>query len=778
MSAFESSYKSLLQGVSQQIPKERLPGQVSAQLNMMSDPVTNLRRRPGTQFVRTDAFGTVDATKIKTWFTDISGERCHVALNCLTGVLRLYDASWNIVHTYAAQTYLQADPEKIQAASVGNEFFLCNTNISPSTAGSLGGPNPSNNGFFYVVAGSFSRAYTVTITTTTWYGGSNTYSYTTPSGTTAGDAALSTPEYIATQLANQITAGGVYGVTLISSYLHVYKAGATSFTVNTSSGSSYLIASKDMYLPLPSMLPAQLPSSADGIICRTGALELPQYYKYVHAKTSWLESAAYGSPTSIIDMPISIFWTGTIWDMSTAAFEGRLAGDTKSNPSPAFIDYGITGISTCQGRFVVLAGPQVCMSSTENPRRFYRSTITSIVDSDTIGVGSAMNNSAAYRHAIQFQKDLLLFSESYQALVPMGNTVLSPRTAAVLPTSGHEVDTTAVPIVIGRTVMYSSPRSETFFGVMEMAPSPYTDSQYVSQDATPHLPKYMGGRCRFSVASSIAGMALFAPSGDVNSLIVYEYMWDGDNKVQQAWHTWTFEYPVASAHFAFDKIVITHAQNGQLLFSTIDPKAGALTFAAGRRPFMDLWHSGTVAGYSMDIRSDLLAFDPTFIDKLSITNLSGALAGEHIGSTKIDANTIETVRSFEAGDVAIGVTYESLFSPTPPQVRDQNDVVISTNKATLLRFLLGTKNSAEYLVTVFDSNTEDTPEDINNGTLTWSSQELELGRGLYSTDAVSIIPCRTNAASTTLEVSTSKHGELNLTSLEYVMRYHQKIKRR
>lgn len=50
MSTFESSYKSLLQGVSQQIPSERLPGQLTSQLNMLSDPVTGLRRRPGVEF--------------------------------------------------------------------------------------------------------------------------------------------------------------------------------------------------------------------------------------------------------------------------------------------------------------------------------------------------------------------------------------------------------------------------------------------------------------------------------------------------------------------------------------------------------------------------------------------------------------------------------------------------------------------------------------------------------------------------------------------------------
>lgn len=775
MSTFESSFKSLLQGVSQQIPKERLPGQVTAQLNMMSDPVTNLRRRPGSQFQRADSFGTVDPLKIKTWFTDVSGERCHVVLNTLTGVLRLYDPSWNILHTYAAQSYLQGIPEDIQAASVGNEFFLCNTTANPAVAGSLGGPVPTQNGFFYVVAGSFSRAYTVTIS---WNGGSNTFTYTTPSGTTAGDAALSTPEYITAQLITQIAATGIYGYSSVSSYAHVWKTGATAFTVNTSSGSSYMVASKDMYVPQPSFLPAQLPSSADGMICRVGALEMPQYYKYVHASTSWLETAAYGSPTSITGMPISIFWNGSAWSMSTAAFEGRLAGDEKSNPNPAFIEYGITGVSTYQGRLVILAGPQVCLSSTSVARRFYRSTITSILDSDTIGVGSAMNNSAAYRHALPFQKDLLLFSESYQALIPTGNAALTPRTAAVLPTSGHEVDTTSAPIVIGRTVMYPSPRSETFFGMMEMAPSPYTDSQYVSQDATPHLPKYMGGRCRFSVASSIAGMALFAPSGDPYSLLVYEYMWDGDNKVQQSWHTWTFPYVIASAHFAFDRVVLAHAANGTIVFSTIDPKAGALAFDAGRKPFMDLWTSATVAANSVDLNATLLTFDPTYVDKVRLTNLTGDLAGELIGSTKADANTLTTVRSFDAGDVAAGIPYTSMFSPTPPQIKDFNDVVISTNKATLLRYLLGTKNSSQFRVVVSDVNTDGDAEGVDTGTLTWSSQELELGRALFSTDAVSIIPCRTNSASTALEVSTDAFGELNITSLEYVMRYHQKIKRR
>ena len=63
-------------------------------------------------------------------------------------------------------------------------------------------------------------------------------------------------------------------------------------------------------------------------------------------------------------------------------------------------------------------------------------------------------------------------------------------------------------------------------------------------------------------------------------------------------------------------------------------------------------------------------------------------------------------------------------------------------------------------------------------TLSWSSPELELGRGLYADSAVSVVPCRTDMRSTSMELYTTGTGELNVTSLEYVARFHPKIKRK
>ena len=895
MSTYEAAYKSLLQGVSQQLPEERLPGQLTSQVNMVSDPVTNLRRRPGVLFRKSWAWASADYEHSLGWFTDIAGSRVHILLNTNTGNIRILDEQFNEEASLSGGAYLvNADPTRIRATSVGNEFFLCNVDKSPVVQYGTTDPNPVNSGFFYIVSGAFSKGYNVNVV---YPGGSLTASYTTPSGTGAGDAAMATPEYIAEQLYNQLSSGSFSRVrltgftvdfldvddmetvavqfntgsalspnwvnvsfpfeidaSLISSnflrvryqgdgtdsrftfqvqvggtwqatvyttgnlyldavdyYSDPYTFGDTTVTlplftsqvpvggntslfvqrdgpyvfitrgggisVNTSVGSGFMVASKSGVVPSTGDLPARLPSAANGFICRVGTGDSPQYYRYNHLTTEWSESGAWGSPNSITNVPISILWNGTAWALKTTAFDGRNAGDDDSNELHEWMTYGITGMGTYQGRLVLMSGPLVSLSASNKPRQFFRSTVSSLLNSDAIEVGAGMNSAAAYEWAIPFQKDLVLFSRTYQAVIPSGNSAITPATATVVPTSAHETDTTSSPITLGRTLMYCTPKSEDFFGAMEMIPSNYTDSQYISQDSTPHLPKFMGGRCRFAVSSGVASLALFSPSGDPYSLVVHEYHWDGDSKVQQAWHQWTFEYPIACAYFASDVVVLAFIQNGNIVLGTVDPRAGALNASSERRPFLDLNVSASIVDNTVTIPAWMLAFDPAIRAKLKLVMVTGALAGEEVGFTNgATANTLTTALSHPSGTVGIGIPYYSGVIPSPPVVKDYNDQTIHSGKATLQRYMVGTKNSSEFTVNVTDAYS--TGEDLAVPTLSWSSPELELGRGLYADTSISIVPCRTDLRSTAMEVSTEGTGELNITSLEYVAKYHPKIKRR
>lgn len=780
MSTYEDSYKSQLQGVSQQIARERIPGQVTSQDNMLSDTVTNLRRRLGAAFAYSLSIPGATDSSIVAWDTDLAGEQVQIILNTVDGVIRILDKNYAVLATLAASSYLvTSDVNNIQNASVLDEFFLANVTKQPALGASSTVINPTLRGFAYIKGTNFSKSFELRVQTTL---GGATYSFTTPDGTAPGDAALSTPEAIAGSLVTLVNAGtGTHGTTASrdGAFIYLTCVGVTtSLAVNTSTGSLYMIASGQAYLRQDVDLPTRLPAAADGFIMASGDVKLPRYYQYNHASLSWLESGDFSSALSLTNMPVSITKTAGVWTLNSTVFEGRLAGDTASNPNPEFITRGITGMGAYQGRLVLLAGSMVTMSASAKPRRFYRSTVTTLLDNDAISIGSSAASAAAYQYCVPFQKDLLLFSAKYQAIVPGSNLAITPKTATVLPTSSYESDMTSRPIMVGRTMMYAVPRSKDFFGLMELVPSSSLEASYNSIDSTAHLPKYMGGRMRFSVASSVANMVLFASTGDRYSLIVHEYTWLGDEKVQQAWHRWTFKYPVATAYFSGQVVHVVFIKNGTLVTCVIDPRSGTTNVNAESRPYLDLSSYVNVVANTATIPAWLVSFDPVLLDDLVLAVATGVMASSNIGYTRV-GNTITTTRSFPSGRISLGFPFRSSFSPTEPMQKDSQGVVISSNKLTVLRYMVGTNNSSEYEVTISDRyNVEEPDSTYNQSTLFFSSVELELGSALVGSDSTAIVPARTNAKSTSLIIGTSGTGELNVVGLEFVAHYAQKIKRK
>lgn len=775
MAAFEGSQKSQLQGVSQQVPRERLEGQVSAQDNMLSDAVSGLRRRPGAELRQVMQLGTTRECVLG-WSTDIGGRQVKLLLNLTDGILRIYTDDWQELKVMDANPYLvTSDRRNIRMTVVGDSLVIANVAVKPK----LGATNPdvvdpTNKGFAFIRTGAFDRKYTISVGVEG--GVLKDYTHTTPAATVTGAAQKAAPEQIAEELKTLIEADG-YTVTAAGAFLFIQQAGAVKLRITTTAPATYIGVSNTSYIQTTGDLPSRLPPEAHGYPIAVGSLVDPTYYRYDTHRTAWLESGAYGSPGSLDDMPVLLKYTDGDWVYS-AKYEGRLAGDGNSNPDPAFLN-GITGIGSFQSRLVLLAGSQVCMSASNKPDRFYRTTINSLVASDPIGVGASANSSAAYEYCEPFQKDLLLFSQKYQALVPGGNAALTPTNASVVITSTYEADMASRPVAIGRTMMYPAPRSRDFYGVMEMVPSQYTDSQYLSEDVTAHLPKYLAGRCRFGVSSSVANIACFASTADHRVLYVHEYMWSGQEKVQQAWHRWTFPYDIADAFFSGADINLVMVNGANVAIATIDPRIGTLTRDAARRPFMDMFTDVTVADNVALIPPKLLQFDPTVGERLEMADTAMDLMGERVGVEERLQDRLITVPSFDVGSASMGLTYRSSFSPTTPMVKDHNNVVISSNKLTLLRYMIGTANSYEYNAIVRDSSMSGNGVDAEQmAVLFWGSAELDLGSPRVNTESVATIPCRTNASTTTLVLYTDGLGEMNIISMEYVCRFNQKLRRR
>ncbi|WP_236452266.1 hypothetical protein, partial [Escherichia coli] len=81
-------YPSFLKGVSQQTPQERSDGQLGAQLNLLSDAVTGLRRRGGVKF-QAKLAGIPNNSYIR--LIDINGVNYIMIVDTVTGTLKIYN---------------------------------------------------------------------------------------------------------------------------------------------------------------------------------------------------------------------------------------------------------------------------------------------------------------------------------------------------------------------------------------------------------------------------------------------------------------------------------------------------------------------------------------------------------------------------------------------------------------------------------------------------------------------------------------------------------------
>lgn len=546
----------------------------------------------------------------------------------------------------------------------------------------------------------------------------------------------------------------------------------------------YLETSVSGLLPDVSKLPSTLPQSADGLVLAIGKSgQFVTYYRYDAPETRWRETAKPGSITSVANVPVEIYWDGEDWKMSEDDFTGRLSGDDETNPDPEFIDWGITGISSYQGRLVIMSGSWVYLSATNAPKQFYRSTVEELLDSDPIGIGSSSAGSANFQYGVVFNKDLLLFSPEHQALIPGLNQALTPKNAHILVTSTYTADMLTSPVTLGSSVMYPFPRSSKHFGILEMIPSVYTDSMYSSVDASEHIPRYMEGRCRFMVASTVSNLVVFGSTTNRKVLYAHEYMWSGEEKVLKSWHRWEFPANVAHAFFTGEliNILFVDEQSGTIFVTSIDPKAVG---GSEETYFLDYYIELPVQregdNVTVDIPED---YSDYMVGKGLDRELKVAYAGGDLDSTEIgsevcpECKTITLNPSTTAQRVVIGVPYRSQLTPSPPTFRDYKERPIVFNKVQLMKMYVRTNRTGEFEVQVRDKP-RGYAENIHANPVRWLSRDLNLGKLPVGGLEGNIIPCRVDASSGEVDFISRGLNELNIVTIEYTCRGSQMRQRR
>jgi hypothetical protein len=766
----EGTIPSLLQGVSQQIPRERQPGQLGAQLNMLSDPVTSIRRRPPAYNVITTDLDYSGNDKLFSAYIERGNDGRHLLIDTVPGRWMLLAKATGAVVSQGQNDYLKASigATSIQTASVGGLTYILNTEKQPVIARSnTGKQNPANTGFVRVLTGAFNKQWTLTVY-------ANGTSYTSSFYRSDGAIAESTAAKIAEQWASELTAAMPAS--------SVYRQGATIFfkgtnlSVETDAGTTYALTSNQSRVAQESDLPANLPPAADGSLCAVGQAGADTtWYQYDYAARSWTEVGAYGSISSISNMPLELAADDNI---IVRNFEGRLAGDDETNANPYFVENGyITGIAAFQGRLVLLSGAGVSMSASGLYQRFFRSTVTSLLDTDRIDIASASAQDSTFRTAMQFNRDLVVFGDSMQAVIP-GTGIVTPSNASVSLTSEVSCDSRVRPMLTGQTLLYPNRRNSEYAGLLEFIPSSYTSSQYVTQDATAHLPRYIPGRVMEMHVSSVTNIGFVRYSGNRNALLVYEYMWGADAaKAQAAYHTWEFQQEVLTLHALSESMVVfVKSSAGKVQMLRIDPREGFVAGAPYDVPYID----SPLEVYVQDRTFPLpqaLRYAGITKEDVAVAFPANGMAGSEAGIESIDSNwNVTCVRGVKDGLYHTGLRFTSSMTLTPPMLKDQNDNIVGSNSVRLLRLDTAVRNTGDFMIKVVNTS-RDVNENFEDAVVLLNSKELALGRSIKSDVSNLIIPCRTVASTTDVSFTTDGTLELNVLDVSYMLKHNQRFTR-
>lgn len=779
MSVADGSFESVLGGVSEQTPTARVSGQLELQTNMLSDVVTGLRRRPGSTY-RTSLVNRVASRKhVKTFYVESAGSFYTVVLNSATGVLLLYDNDFKLV-SETSNPYL-INPSGVRALRttthagdmyVLNPIYQCQLGALDTTK-----INPDVSGFYYIRTGAFSKTYTVKISSF----GDTVFSYTTPAGATPEEVSAATPEGIAQGLANQIAAHPDLLTTisrLVVSGAYVYIQAATNLPlkITSDSGQQYIVCSNTMQVNQLSDLPATLPAEADGIVCSVGlSEEAYSYFRWDYDRNLWKETSSYTSAATITNAPLKVVVGVNSITTSQIIFEGRVAGNDVNNPYPLFMTGKtvMTGIFSYQGRLGILANTLINLSGSGEPTRFMRSTTTGILQNDPIETGSGGLTSANFEYAIPYNKDLLIFANTHQAIITPGNIPISPTNCVVAVMSKVAVDTVTEPTQVGKTLIYPMLTSANQAGFGEFTPSSYSSSNYTPQNLTDHLPHYFKGHADTISGSQPNNMGIMLTSGDLNSLFVYEYIWKGDDRTIAAWHKWEFPTEVVSAHFARDALIITLSDNaGGFIICELNPRQSPYLTPKANAPYMDIGGTFNVVNNQLAVPSWL---DSIPASELVLTNTDPNLYNEPVGISEISGGIIYTTRELKDGLVNLGVKFKSEIELSPPMLRSAEGGVINQGKVTLLRYLVTLQNSGSFVADV--SSRDYTTKDSFNSPLKWGSATLNLNQGQNALIETAVIPVRALAHTSKVKLYTEGVREMNILTVEYTLKFLQRRSR-
>ena len=228
----------------------------------------------------------------------------------------------------------------------------------------------------------------------------------------------------------------------------------------------------------------------------------------------------------------------------------RGVGDNVTNPIPSFIDQKINKVVFFRNRLALLSGENIITSQPGNLVKpdFWADTALTVSGIDPMDISCSSTFPSDLYDAIEIPAGLLCFSTNEQFLFSSDAEIMNPDTAKLRSVSMYNYHKIVPPISLGATIGYID-NSNKYSRFMEMA-SIAREQEAAVVNTSEVVPRILPKNLDLLTNSRENGIVLFGKT-NLDTVIGYKYINQGENRIQSAWFKWKFNVGL-KWHFIFN----------------------------------------------------------------------------------------------------------------------------------------------------------------------------------------------------------------------------------
>lgn len=550
MSKIAGNYPTPIQGVSTLSEETMMPGYCKEQVNMRSDPVLKLRRRP--PLVWDSRVMTYTGNVYK--HSVIRDGKRHVIFIRDDGVVKGFidgvakNSSGDLVG------YLPTDLSDLRTVTINDITFVVNTQKIVAMDAEVAQDVQRATHVNIISALNYSESVKLNLPET-----SQSVTYTVPAlgvsepNYDAADAARATTA-VATGLAAQLNV--LAGITARAKgsaiVIQATSGDWVRVEVDAGQGAKSVVAINKTIddtdgLPLFALPNTVVtvkpdPSKEKGVYYLNATPLDNTLGVLIVQEVVWTETTNPEEPYKFdaSTMPQAIWFDGD-WvriGEPPLGWDEREAGDNNTVKLPKFVGKTIKGLGYSQKRLIVLTGDNGVSTKTDDIYDFWRASAVALLVTDPFTVNSNATDVEEIKFMLPHDKDMLFIASNAQFKLD-GDVAMAPNTAAMALTTRLDVVTTAEPVSMGNSVFIPISYG-TSAGIIE-----YHGEKSVQRDVgkpiTEHVVGYIQGTILQMVGNSNLEMLIVRTSDSSNVLFVYEQYTNVEGvKEQRSWSKWVF----------------------------------------------------------------------------------------------------------------------------------------------------------------------------------------------------------------------------------------------